>query len=124
RVLFALLGLAAFSVDVRAEETTVRLRVQPMAAAKPALKYQLLPELAELKPGNAAHNYLKCFMEQSNFFFGKEAVADRARYQTMPLTELPVDKLHDYGGFALRQADWAARLDTLDWQQTLERLQN
>ena len=37
--------------------------------------------------------------------------------------ELPVDKLRHYGGSALRQADWAARLDALDWQ-TLERIQN
>src|SRR5437762_8783374 len=41
----------------------------------------------------------------------------------MPLAELPFDKLRQYGGSALRQADWAARLDTLDWQ-TLERIQN
>ena len=52
---------------------------------KPALKYQLLPEVRELKPGNAAQNYLKCFMEQRYFFFTKEAAAERARYQTMPL---------------------------------------
>ena len=94
-----------------------------MPAPKPALKYQLLPELRELKPGNAAQNYLKCFMEQRQFFFSKEAAAERARYQTMPLAELPVDTLHNYGGGAFRQADWAARLDTLDWQ-VLDRLQN
>jgi hypothetical protein len=87
-----------------------------MAAPKPALKYQLLPELHELNAGNAAHNYLKCFMEQRKFFYSKEAVADRIRYQTMPLVELPLDKLRDYGRNALRQADWAARLDTNDWQ--------
>ncbi|HEV3118484.1 MAG TPA: hypothetical protein VGY58_15650, partial [Gemmataceae bacterium] len=87
-----------------------------MAAPKPALKYQLLPELRELNPGNAAHNYLKCFMEQRRFFYSKEAVADRRRYLTMPLAELPLDRLRDYGGFALRQADWAARLDSVDWQ--------
>ena len=85
-------------------------------APKPALKYQLLPELGELNPGNAAQDYLKCFMEQRIFFYSKQAVADRARYQTMPLAELRTEKLHDYGGNALRQADWAARLDTLDWQ--------
>ena len=73
-----------------------------MPAPKPALKYQLLPEVRELNPGNAAQNYLKCFMEQRSFFFTKESAADRARYQTMPLAELPLDKLRDYGGSALR----------------------
>jgi hypothetical protein len=93
-----------------------------MPAPKPALKYQLLPELTELNPGNAAHNYLKCFCEQRFFFYGKEAPAERARYVAMPLAELPVEKLRQYGGAALRQADWAARMDTIDWQN-LRRIQ-
>ena len=72
--------------------------------------------MGELNPGNAAQDYLKCFMEQRIFFFSKQGVAERARYQTMPLAELRTEKLQEYGGNALRQADWAARLDTLDWQ--------
>jgi hypothetical protein len=115
-VLFAAIVLAAVPSNSRADEAVVHLTVRPMPAPKPALKYQLLPELRELKPGNAAQNYLKCFMEQRTFFYGKQAVADRARYQAMPLAELPADELRDYGGFALRQADWAARLDAVDWQ--------
>jgi hypothetical protein len=123
RVLLAAVALAAFPVNSRGEEAVVHLTVRPMPAPKPVLRYQLLPELRELNPGNAAQNYLKCFMEQRYFFFTKEAAAERAHYQTMPLAELPVDKLLHYGGFALTQADWAARLDALDWQ-TLERIQN
>src|SRR6516225_2171827 len=116
RVLLSALALAGFSVVAQAGETVVRLSVQPMAAPKPALKYQLLPEVRELNPGNPAQNYLKCFAEQRNFFFSKEATAERARYLSLPLAELPAEKLLRYGGSALRQADWAARLDTLDWQ--------
>jgi hypothetical protein len=123
RVLVTALAIAAFPLNSRGEEAAVHLTVRPMPAPKPALKYQLLPELRELKPGNAAQNYMKCFMEQRIFFFTKESAAERARYQTMPLGELPLDKLLHYGGSALRQADWAARLDALDWQ-TLERIQN
>ena len=123
RVLLTAVALAAFPLNSRGEEAVVHLTVRPMPAPKPALKYQLLPELRELNPGNAAQNYLKCFMEQRYFFFTKESAAERARYQTMPLAELPVDKLLHYGGSALEQADWAARLDALDWQ-TLERIQN
>src|SRR5215831_14589830 len=116
RVLVATFALIGFPLLGTGEEPAVHFTVRPMAASKPALKYQLLPILHELNAGNAAHNYLKCFMEQRKFFFGQEAVADRARYQTMPLAELPLDKLRDYGRHALRQADWAARLDTIDWQ--------
>jgi hypothetical protein len=106
----------------RANEEVVHLTVQPTAAPRPALKYQLLPDIGELTPGNAAQNYLKCFMEQRNFFYSKESVADRARYRILPLSELPADKLRDYGRYALHQADWAARLDTVDWQ-SLPRVQ-
>jgi len=123
RVLLTAIALAAFPLNSRGEEAAVHLTVRPMPSPKPALKYQLLPELRELKPGNAAQNYLKCFMDQRYFFFTKEAAAERARYQTMPLAELPVDKLRHYGGSALKQADWSARLDSLDWQ-TLEHIQN
>jgi hypothetical protein len=99
-----------------AEDASVRLTVRPMAAPKPALKYQLLPEVRELNPGNPAQNYLKCFAEQRTFFYSKESVAQRARYLSLPLAELPAEQLRQYGGSALRQADWAARLDALDWQ--------
>jgi hypothetical protein len=121
RVLLAAVALAAFPLGLRAEEPAVRLHVQAMPAPKPALKYQLLPEMGELNPGNPAQNYLKCFMEQYNFFFSKGTVEERASYLSMPLAELPADKLRQYGGAALTQADWAARLDTPDWQ-VLQRL--
>jgi hypothetical protein len=116
RLFLTTVALAAFPLNSPSEEATVQLTVRPMPAPKPALKYQLLPEVGELNPGNAAQNYLKCFMEQRHFFYSKEAIADRARYLALPLAELPASKLRDYGGNALRHADWAARLDTLDWQ--------
>ncbi|MDY3559909.1 hypothetical protein R5W23_001095 [Gemmata sp. JC673] len=96
--------------------------VRPAAAPKPALKYQLLPEVRELKPGNAAQWYLRCFMEQRQFFFSKEGVAQRTRYQSMTLKELREEGLQNYGGSALTQADWGARLETVDWQ-VLDRVQ-
>src|SRR6516165_11378096 len=97
RVLLAV-GLAAFPLGSRASEPVVRLDVRPMAASKPALKYQLLPEVRELNPGNPVQWYVRCFQEQRNFFFSKEGTAERARYRSMPLAELPADKLRNYGG--------------------------
>ncbi len=122
RLVLLAVTLAAFPPDSSRGEETVHLTVRPMSAPKPALKFQLLPEVRELNSGNAAQNYIKCFMEQRYFFFTKESAADRARYQTMPLAELPTETLSNYGGGALRQADWAARLDSLDWQ-TSDRIQ-
>jgi hypothetical protein len=57
------------------------------------------------------------------FFFSKQAVIDRDRYQSMPLVELAREKLNGYGGGPLTQADWAARMESLDWQ-SLESIQS
>ncbi|HEY1191300.1 MAG TPA: hypothetical protein VGE74_26940 [Gemmata sp.] len=107
---------------IAAPAPVVRVAVRPMAAPEPALKYQLLPEVRELKPGNAAQWYLRCFMEQRTFFFSKEGIAERLRYQAMTIKELADEPLDHYGGSALSQADWGARLETVDWQ-VLDRVQ-
>src|SRR5439155_15673598 len=80
----------------------------------------LLPELKELNPGNPIQAYMKCFAEQNNFYYSREAISDRERYQTVPLKDLPAKELLGYGGSSLRQADYSARLDTPDWQILLQ----
>jgi hypothetical protein len=122
RTLLCCAALAVFALPAQADqtvtstETVIQLTVQPAAAPKPALRYLLLPELKEMNPGNPIHNYLKCFMEQQKFFFDKETGDRREKLLAMPLKQLPAQELQGYGGFALRQADWAARLDKPDWQ--------
>lgn len=108
-------SLAVRAAD-KPNETVIRMSVQPMPAPKPALKYQLLPELLEMNPGNPVQAYSKCFAEQYSFWRNKEAVEKREKWQTMPLKDLPTKELHNYGAIPLRQADYAARLDTPDWQ--------
>jgi hypothetical protein len=100
----------------RADRTVVRMNVQAMPAPKPALRIQLLPQLKEMSPGNPIQGYMKCFMEQQNFFYGKSALDNREKWATMPLKDLPLKELRDHGKFALSQADTAARLDRPDWQ--------
>jgi hypothetical protein len=97
-------------------ETVVRFNVQPMAAPKPALKYQLLPELKEMSPGNPILDYMRCFAEQQNFFHSKAETDKREKWRAAPLADLPLKELHDYGRGPLTRADAAARLDTPDWQ--------
>lgn len=123
RIFFAVGLLAGLPLAAGGGETVVRLNVQPMSAPKPALKYLLLPEVRELKPGNPAQYYLRCFAEQRTFFFSKPGAAERARYQSMPLAQLAAEKVRNYGGYALRQVDWAARLNAIDWQM-VERVQS
>jgi hypothetical protein len=73
-----------------------------------------------MNSGNPVQNYFKCFMEQQKFFFDKEAFERREKLLVMPLAELKTHDLKDYSGFALSQADWAARLDQPDWQLLLK----
>ncbi|HTU90107.1 MAG TPA: hypothetical protein VMF69_08540 [Gemmataceae bacterium] len=123
RLFYTLVFLATLPLAGRGGETVVRLIVPPINAPKPALKYLLLPEVRELKPGNPAQYYLRCFMEQRNFFFTKYSSDLRARYLSMPLAKLAAENARNYGGSALRQVDWAARLNAIDWEM-VPRVQN
>jgi hypothetical protein len=115
-LLLSCAGLSFAGDSKQPERTVIRLNVSPMAEPLPALRYQLLPELREMHAGNPIQGYLICFMEQNHFFHSKQAVEKREKYQSMPLAELPLEELKDYGGSALKQADYAARLTTPDWQ--------
>ena len=84
-------ALAAFSPPPA--EMVIRLTVDPMPAPKPALRYQLLPEMKEMAPGNPIPAYLKALLDQ-DFTANQD----------------------ELGPSALRQADRAARLDKPDWQ--------
>jgi hypothetical protein len=125
-ILCLLAAVVALGQPCLAGETTttseilIRLNVRAAAVPKPALRYRLLPELREMNPGNPIQHYMKCMMEQKKFFFGEEAFQYREKLLAMPLQELPTQELEDYGRYALSQADWAARLDTPDWQVLLK----
>src|SRR5206468_1626488 len=101
-------------------ETVIRLTVQPMAEPKPALRYLLLPELSEMNPGNPMPSYLQAFLKEPRFFIDLASSDQQSQLATMPLRDLPAQDLLNYGGAALRQLDWAARLDKPDWQILLK----
>jgi hypothetical protein len=105
----------ALKYEVKGTKFFVRLSVHPMPAPKPALRYQLLPELKELQPGNPVQNYMLCFMDQEYWSRPRELVR-LDKFQSMPLKELPATDLLDYAGPILRQADRAARMDRPDWE--------
>jgi hypothetical protein len=127
RILVTLIAAGLIAVPCRGgdaganPETLIRLEIDPAPAPSPALRYLLLPELKEMKPGNPIFNYFKCSMEQESFLFDKEAFERRERLLAMPLKELPAQDVLEYGRSVLIQADRAARLDKPDWQ-ILEKL--
>src|SRR5262249_36456489 len=115
-LLVLLFASAAHAQKEEPTRTVVKFDVEAKAAPKPALRYQLLPEVRELKPGTALQLYLKCFMEQNAFYHSKESEQDRNRWLEMPLKDLPLDRVRDYGGRPLRFADEAARKERIEWQ--------
>jgi hypothetical protein len=122
RILLCFAAIAAFALPCRAQqtrsafETLIRLNVRPVPAPIPALRYRLLPELKEMHPGNPIQSYMKCIMEQKKFFFDEEGFQHREKLLTKPLEELPAEELAVDGRYDLSQIDWAARLDSPDWQ--------
>ncbi|MBA4187107.1 MAG: hypothetical protein C0467_03730 [Planctomycetaceae bacterium] len=97
----------------------IPLTVDATATPRPALKYRLLPELRELQTGNQIQAFYKCFFEQNYLFHNKESTDNQQKWMDAPLKELAgVKELVGYGGTAAKQANYAARLDAVDWQIT------
>jgi hypothetical protein len=109
-------GLAQPLVRPTDGKLVVKATVDPAPAAVPSLKYLLLPELRDQQPGNQVQAFCKCFMEQHAFYYDKDEVGKREKWSAAPLAELAGEKgLVGYGGSGLRQADFAARLESVDW---------
>ncbi len=119
-------ALLALSLPARAgeqpaaNETVIRLKVPPAPAPKPALRFQLLPEMSEQEPGNAVLGYLKSVAEQNVFL----AEGDKhEKWLEMPLKDFPVKEVRAAGfgkdSSLFQRVDAAARLDHADWQTML-----
>ena len=82
------------------------MSVDAAAAPRPALKFQLLPELRDMQVGNQIQSYYKCFMEQHGLYRAKESIDKREKWLAAPLAELKDEKeIFAYGGSSTRQAD-------------------
>ena len=58
------------AIDEGGKETVppIKLNLQPARATVPALKYRLLPELRDLKPGNCVISYYRSFSPEWQYF--------------------------------------------------------
>ncbi len=113
--LMALGSLGRADQTITSRETIIRLRVQPAAAPRPALRFLLLPDWQEMTPGNPIASYLRCMLDPK-LSANSQVSQRRAQLLGLPLDQLPARELVDYGGPALHQVDRAARLDRPDWQ--------
>jgi hypothetical protein len=105
-------------------ELNIYLDVEARVPPKPALKYQLLPEITEMTPGNAYPAYLKCFAEQNNYFYGKESVERQTKWLKMSLKELPEEVRQYTVRGPMARMDKAARMESIDWQIVQEMKQD
>ena len=96
------------------------LTVQPAAIPSPALKYQLLPELRDMTPGNAALLYQRAHSPEwwTNLYRHPEWMKSY-EWLELPLKDFPRDKARNMiPGPALREVDLAARREYCDWELT------
>jgi hypothetical protein len=113
---------AAGAVLAQEAESTVRLAVSATPEPRPALRYWLLPDPAELRPGNAAIHYYKAlgFVELPNPL---ENFSDQlAAWQDLPLDQLPlaeVDQCLAQCRTLFAELDRAARCDHCRWDDHL-----
>lgn len=105
---------------VGAEPTAVkRLTLQPMAAPSPALKYHLLPTLAEQTPGNAVLQYYRAcgaeWLSHRSPAMSKKIHA----WLELPPAQLPHKEMEWILNYRPLQAiDQGARREYVDWEMT------
>lgn len=99
---------------------SVKLTVRPAAAPDPALKYQLLPELLDQSPGNAALLYQRSHSPEWLFYRReKDYYKEFEALGKMPLQKLPGSAAVTIANSAmLRELDLAARREQCDWEMT------
>jgi hypothetical protein len=115
----ALLAVA-LTAQAQGPDEPRKLRLRPAAAPTPALKYRLLPELADMKPGNAALLYQRAHsFEWWTTIRRLEYYHEISDWLDRPFKEVPRDKVDFLRQFpALHEVDLAARREHCDWEMT------
>ena len=116
----ALVLLAAVPALAQSPEKPIPLIIHPAAAAIPALRYQLLPQVDDLSPGNRALLYYRSFSPEWEEWRRRQGFLDQMdRALHAPLKEL-LRKDLDWVLHAhqLHEVDLAARREHVDWELT------
>lgn len=101
-----------------AQPSVVRqLSLHPAAAPVPALKYQLLPEVIDQTPGNAAQYYYRALLPEAFSHRRQKDIDEKMeRLKKTPLKDLSRDELNFMPGSSLRDCDLGARCEWCDWE--------
>ena len=118
--------MAGLAAD-KDENPTIKIRLHPAPAPRPALKYQLLPPLLDRRPGNAAVQYLKGPHEHTGLYSDQKFWILLDQWREMPLPELRKEPDKDEnkkfltqplgraGNGMFEQLDTGARCESCDW---------
>jgi hypothetical protein len=97
----------------------IRLIAHPAAETTPALKYQLLPELKDMTPGNGAIQYYRALSPEWLSHRRQKDWDKFSDYVNMPLKDLPREKLRWLLTYhPLKELDIASRKESCDWDLT------
>ncbi len=117
-----LLAAIASPLVAQPPPQVTKLTVAPATLPSPALKYQLLPELKNMTPGNAALFYQRAHSPDWWFTLSKKKVLDGEkldRWLELPLEKLPRQETRFLENFeGLRETDLAARREYCNWDLT------
>ena len=95
-----------------------KLELRPAAAAAPALKYQLLPTISDLQPGNAVQIYYRAMLPEIFSHRRQKDIDDKyLKWMKLPLQELPREEMAWLLTYRpLLECDSAARREQCDWE--------
>jgi hypothetical protein len=115
----ALLLAGAVNARAQAPEPPIKLTLRPAAAPTPALKYVLLPELADMRPGNAALHYQRAH----SFEWWDNIRRQPFYFEIADWLDRPLEEVRDKVGFvqnfsALKEVDRGARRENCEWEMT------
>jgi hypothetical protein len=102
------------------ESQPTKLTLTPKAPPSRALRYQLLPELCDQKPGNAAEHYRRAYQLLKQ---NRDKIADAAmsEWLDMPISDLPREKVAAFlkpHAMMFGELEAAAYCESCDWGYT------
>jgi hypothetical protein len=120
--LFALLTLLTPALAAGQEQKveTHSIVLHPAQASTPALRYALLPEVGDLKPGNAILFYQRAHSPEWWNLVARDDTFEKTEWFQGSLASFPkkeAAKLLQYGSL-LKEIDYAARRAHCDWELT------
>jgi hypothetical protein len=115
-----MLLVAGAPLTAQSDSGPTKLKVRPATAPSPALKYELLPELKDMTPGNAALLYQRAHSPEWWVPYNRQRYFENIdRWLELPLSLLSREDMRYLETWGpLLEVDRAARREYCDWEMT------